>query len=200
MAIAACDQRIEDSLAAELAADLDGSFERLVLAYQDRLYSFALRLSGNRQDAEEIAQDAFVRAYRALCSYGPERIRALALRPWLYQIALNVYRNRVRGPRLTTVTLDGDAGRTAARLDNGEAARPEAIVERGERERQLSAHLQALPARYRVAVVLRHVVGLNYHELMAVLDQPVGTIKANVHRGLRLLRESLRHQDDEVLI
>lgn len=199
MTIAAYDHLVEDSLPAELAADLDGNFERLVQVYQNRLYSFALRLSGNRQDAEEIAQDAFVRAYRALCSYAPERILALALRPWLYQIALNVYRNRVRATKLTTITLDDAVGRTAARRDIDDG-RPEAIVERDERERHLSAHLQALPERYRAAVVLRYVAGFNYHELTAVLDQPVGTIKANVHRGIRLLRESLRHQDDEVRV
>ena len=80
----------EGSLETDLARDLDGSFERLVLAYQDRLYAFALRFCGNREDAEEVAQDAFVRAYRALKTYPADRVRALALRAWLYRIALNV--------------------------------------------------------------------------------------------------------------
>ena len=65
-----------DRSRADLARDLDGSFERLVVEYQDRLYSFALRFCGNREDAEEVAQDAFVRAYRALKTYPAERIRA----------------------------------------------------------------------------------------------------------------------------
>jgi RNA polymerase sigma-70 factor (ECF subfamily) len=66
---------------AALAADLEGSFERLVLAYQDRLYAFALRLSGSPQDAEEVVQYAFVRAYRAAARYPAERVGDLALRP-----------------------------------------------------------------------------------------------------------------------
>lgn len=74
----------EEGLEDALAADLDGSFERLVLVFQDRLFGFAFRLSGRREDAEEIAQDAFVRAYRALSTYPPDRIRAIALRAWLY--------------------------------------------------------------------------------------------------------------------
>ena len=75
-----------DSLALDLAADLDAAFESLVRTFQDRLFSFALRLCGNREDAEEVAQDSFVRAYRALKTYPEERIRALSLQAWLYRI------------------------------------------------------------------------------------------------------------------
>ena len=69
-----------DDLPAALADKLDDSFERLVIAYQDRLYGFALRLSGCPADAEDIAQDAFVRAYRALARFPAERIRTLAVK------------------------------------------------------------------------------------------------------------------------
>src|SRR6266851_9002814 len=106
----------EQSLSALLAADLDGHFEHLVRTYQDRLYSFALRLTGSRQDAEESTQDAFVRAYRALEHYPEDRRSALRLRPWLYQITLNVVRNRVRRPALVAVSVDGP-------VRNGLAAR-----------------------------------------------------------------------------
>jgi RNA polymerase sigma-70 factor, ECF subfamily len=78
----------DQDMSAALAADLDGSFEQVVVAYQHRLYAFALRLTGNPQDAEEITQDAFVRAYRALATYPASRLRSLALRPWLHQITL----------------------------------------------------------------------------------------------------------------
>src|SRR6266702_2398549 len=98
---------VEKDLSAELAADLDKHFEHLVRTFQDRLYGFTLRLTGSRQDAEESTQDVFVRAYRALEKYPEERRRDLRLRPWLYQIALNVVRNRVRRPRLTEVPVDG---------------------------------------------------------------------------------------------
>ncbi|MDP9372670.1 MAG: RNA polymerase sigma factor [Chloroflexota bacterium] len=185
----------EGELATGLAADLDGCFDRLVIAYQDRLYRFALRLTGSPRDAEEIAQDAFVRAYRALSAYPPERVRTLALKPWLYQITLNIWRNRTRGKRLHLVPLDvpgdGAAPGCLAELEDDERARPEAAAERAERGDELGALVAALPARYRAAVVLRHVEGLSYDELAAVLDQPVGTVKANVHRGIRLLRKAL---------
>lgn len=189
---------LNDDLPAALALDLDGCFERLVTAYQHRMYAFALRLSCSPQDAEEIAQDAFVRAYRALASYEPDRIRALALRPWLYQIALNVFRNRVRGKRLPLVSLDGNEQTMEIQLSDTPDQRPEFVAERAEQARELGVLLASLPERYRIAVVLRHVEGFDYQEMASLLNQPVGTIKSNVHRGVRLLRAALDSQVPEV--
>ncbi len=185
-------QPTEEEIAALLAVDLAGHFESVVVIFQDRLFSFALRLTGNRQDAEEIAQDAFVRAYRSLVGYEPERIRALRLRPWLYQITLNVVRNRVRGKRLQQVDLD-ERGPVSAIADAEESG-PEAATLRSELAHELAALVAALPWRYRAPVILRHVEGLGYGEAAGVLGQPVGTVKANVHRGVRLLRDALAQQ------
>lgn len=186
-----------DDLEAALATNVDRCFECLVLTYQDRLYSFALRLTHNAQDAEEIAQDAFVRAYRALAGYPPERIATLALRPWLYQIALNVFRNRVRSRQLPVLPLD-ELGHNPEFDLVDQHERPDAALERAEREHELSALVASLPERYRLAVVLRHVEGFGYAELAEMLCQPVGTIKANVHRGTKLLRSALEQQMQEV--
>lgn len=180
----------ESRLTAALAADLSGSFERVVLTFQDRLYAFAHRYCGNAQDAEEITQDAFVRAYRALATYPADRLRALALRPWLYRITLNLTRNRRRGRRLQLVSLDApDTGAALTPLDEGPRA-PERL-ESAERRRALARLVAGLPDRYRAAVILRHVEGLGYADIAVVLGQPVGTTKANVHRGLALLRAAL---------
>jgi RNA polymerase sigma-70 factor (ECF subfamily) len=185
----------EQSLSAHLAVDLDGHFEHLVRTYQDRLYSFALRLTGSRQDAEESTQDAFVRAYRALHSYPEDRRRAMRLRPWLYQITLNTVRNRVRRPMLVTVAVDGPVGNgLAARTDE----QPERVALQTETQSQLANALARLPKRYATAVVLRHVQGLSYAEAAEILDQPLGTTKSDVHRGLRLLRVALEPERLEV--
>ena len=85
----------DEALALGLARDLDASFEALVLAHQDRLYTIAHRFLGNGHDAEEVTQDALVRAYRAMSGYEPDRIRRLRLRPWLATIVLNLCRNRL---------------------------------------------------------------------------------------------------------
>ncbi|MBV9791485.1 MAG: sigma-70 family RNA polymerase sigma factor, partial [Chloroflexi bacterium] len=131
-------QPCPEDLEAALAANVDRCFECLVLTYQDRLYCFALRLTQNAQDAEEIAQDAFVRAYRALAGYDPERIATMALRPWLYQIALNVFRNRVRSRQLPVTPLD-EFGHDSEFALIDEHERPDAALERIEREHELSA-------------------------------------------------------------
>ncbi|MDE3074856.1 MAG: RNA polymerase sigma factor [Chloroflexota bacterium] len=180
----------DDKLTECLARSLEASFDRLVLTYRDRLYALALRLCGSPRDAEEIAQDAFIRAYRALAGYAPERIAALRLRAWLYTITLNVARNRRRTHAVVETELEGlGAGREPAADERDE---PEAAAQCAELRRELAAALAALPIRYRPAVVLRHVMGLGYRELAAVLRQPAGTAKSNVHRGTNLLRQALK--------
>ena len=181
-----------NSQPATFRADLAGCFEQLMETYQHRLYSFALRLSGNAQDAEEIVQDAFVRAYRALQRYPVERIQALALRPWLYRITLNVYRNRVRGKRLAVLSLEGRSEEGPDREPaDPEHERPEQVAANAELRGELAALVAALPERYRAAVILRYIEGLSYAELAESLSQPVGTVKANVHRGIKQLRQQM---------
>ena len=181
----------EDDLESALAADLDGSFERLVLAFQDRLYGFVLRYTGRPEDAEEVVQDALIGAYRALATYEPERVRGLALRAWLYRIALNTARNRARRRRPVSVPLDafGD-DRGAPEPAATDRERPEAVIEAAESADDLRRLLAALPARYRAAVVLRHLEGIGYDEVAEILGRPVGTVKSDVHRGMRQLRDA----------
>ena len=179
----------EHGLSEALARDLDGHFEQLVVAFQDRLYGFALRLLGSTRDAEESTQDAFVRAYRALQGYSAERRRALHLRAWLFQITLNVVRNRVRRQALPAVPMTDELADVLP--SNVHAEQPEQASLRRERLLELSREIAALPERYAAAVVLRHVQGLSYEETASILNQPVGTTKSDVHRGLRLLRDSL---------
>jgi RNA polymerase sigma-70 factor (ECF subfamily) len=158
----------------------DRVFERLVLEHQDRIFALGLALTGNRHDAEDVAQDTFIRAYRALATYPPERIRELKQRAWLHRIALNVFRNRVRGVRPRLVELNGS--------EPDAATGPEEDVLRKSEIDELAARIACLPSRYREAVVLRHVQDLSYAEAAEALGQPVGTVKANVHRGLKILR------------
>lgn len=184
----------EEELVTALGKNLDGSFERLVRTYQNRLYSFALRLSHNTHDAEDIAQEAFVRAYQALKSYTQDRIEVMVLKPWLYKITLNVFRNRARGRHLQLVSLDKIDDDSPVEPQDDERQRPESIFETTESRKQLDALVARLPEKYRVAVILRYVEGLDYAKLAAVLGQPIGTAKSNVHRGIQLLRKSVSKQ------
>jgi RNA polymerase sigma-70 factor (ECF subfamily) len=181
-------------LRAELAKDLDGSFELLVRRFQDRLFTFALRVTGSREDAEEVAQDAFVRAYRALKTYSAERIAAMALKAWLYQVTLNVARNRLRRKRHPTVPLEGDGRREAPRSHDpadDPRERPDARLESKRSRADIASLVGRLPDRFRAPLILRYVEGLKLEEVAAILKQPLGTTKSNVHRAINALRESM---------
>ena len=184
----------DERLCTALADDLDGTFEAVVLAHQDRLYTIALRVLGDPADAEEAAQDALVRAYKALATYDRARIVELRLRGWLTTIVLNrcrtVLGRRSARPRGATVSLD-------ARLDDGLQvaapgdAVPAQVVERRDVREAWADRLLKLPPAYRTAVVVRHVDGLSYPEAAAALGRPEGTVKAQVHRGVAMLRSML---------
>ncbi len=187
---AACYEPVMDdtTLLAALAADLDAAFESLVRARQDRLYSIALRLLGDPDEAEDAAQDTFVRAYRALGTWDRTRILDLRLDAWLATIVVNAARTRLRrrgsGGRRESLTFLDELDHPAAARSEG----PEAHLARREAETAWSVRLLALPERYRAPIVLRHVDGLGYDEIAVVLERPEGTVKAQVHRGLALLR------------
>jgi RNA polymerase sigma-70 factor, ECF subfamily len=165
-----------------LARDMASGFETMVRAYQHRLYAFALAMTGEPADAEEVAQDTFVRAHVALKRYPPDRVRALKLNAWLHKIALNVVRNRVRRRALRLVPMEPEL----PVADAGPG--PEAMALSGAALRELANLVSGLPEQQRSAVVLRCVQGMTYAEVAAQLDQPEGTVKSNVHRGLQVLR------------
>jgi RNA polymerase sigma-70 factor (ECF subfamily) len=169
---------------AALLADLDVGFALAMRTYGRLVYTVTLRLTGHRADAEDLAAEAFTRAYRALRSYEPDRIARLAPRPWLATIAANVARNERRdaarrpipseltpGPARVVPTIGFDEG----------------VTVRDTRER-LDALLAQLPRAQRDAVVLRHVAELSTSEVAATLRIAEGTVKSNVARGLQRLR------------
>lgn len=180
------------ALATSLSRNLEAAFPALVESHRDRLYTIALRLLGDRRDAEEVAQDVLVRAFRAMAGYPRERVATLHLRPWLASIAVNLARNRRR-------RLDDrrPPGRLEPMLDAGfdipadGGTQPDAAAGRRETQRELALALLLLSPSVRAAIVLRHVDGLTVAETAEALGRPEGTIKAQVHRGLRELRGHL---------
>jgi RNA polymerase sigma factor (sigma-70 family) len=170
----------------QLSRDLDAAFPAFVAHHQDLVYGIALRMTKRPADAEDLAQETFIRAYRALQGYGPARIRDLRPRGWLASIVANLGRNKARRKQHSTTDLDA-----APEVPSGANGTPEQVVERREAAMAWRARLEALPPRYGRAVALRHVDGLSYPELSEALGRPIGTVKSDVHRGVRLLREAL---------
>src|SRR5689334_8146149 len=160
--------------------DADLLFPRLVRAHTDDVWTTALRLTGNRSDAEDLVQEVFASAWSALSTWPPDRIDALRPRAWLVTITLNAWRNGLRSASRRP--------RTLPLLDHDAPVQPPDPLDEAERLDELVARL---PETYRAPVVLRHVIGLSYAEIATALDCPPGTVKAQVSRGLALLRKEL---------
>jgi len=170
----------EIDLEGHLARDLDSAFADLVTVYQDGLFGTALRLTGSRQDAEDLAQETLVRAYRALRGYPPQRIRALRLRGWLWTILLNLVRNRARSRKRRPPTTDIESA-VVPPADSDVAAMAVATVE-------VARALTALDPADRELLVLRYVADLSVGEIAEATGRPQGTVKSHTHRSLARLR------------
>ncbi|GAC1616415.1 MAG: RNA polymerase sigma factor RpoE [Candidatus Elarobacter sp.] len=191
-ALAAPDQ--DALLAGALADDLERAFEHLVVAYRDRVVTFVARMLGDTARAEDVAQDVFVRAYRALQTYPAERRASLRLRSWLYAIAHNLTRNAIRDAPPPSDPLDYDDGAPRVALLDPRPS-PETLVLRAEAWDAVGDAIARLSPAQRAAFVMRYVDDLSYDEIAESLDQPVGTVKASAHRGLLAVRAYLEKID-----
>jgi RNA polymerase sigma factor (sigma-70 family) len=186
---ARADDTATESLLRGLADDLDGGFADLVRANERVMFSVALRIGGTPVEAEDLVAESFLRAYRALRDYEPSRILALRPRPWLLTIMHNTWRNTLRSAsRRPQQTLVADPPENTTENATADAG-VEEQVESNETRRELAELLARLPPSQRVAVVLRHVVGLSIAETAMTLQIPEGTVKSHVSRGLRTLGE-----------
>jgi len=181
---------MEQELRSLLAGDLDGHFRQLVEVYQQRLYLFALRLADRPDDAEDIVQEAFIRAYYALKGTPTHKVRVLDLWKWLITITLNSFRNCTRKRDQPAISLDLPENGTV--LDNADQALgPDEEAYWHEWRYKLEGHIASLPAHYRPAITLYLCEELRYTEIAEVLQQPVGTVKGHISRAKYLLRQLL---------
>jgi len=158
------------------------AFEELVIAYQHRVFGVALRMLRNRGEAEEIAQEVFLRVHRAVGNFRGEA----KLSTWLYAITSRLCLNRLAsGER--RMAREGEESLERLRAD----ADPAAHAERGELEAALQRAITELPEERRVVVVLRDFEGLSYEEIAAALDLPLGTVRSRLHRARTDLKEKL---------
>lgn len=156
------------------------------------VYNLALRLSGNKADAQDIAQDAFLKAVRGL---GNLREHSFA-GTWLYRITVNVWKNRVRGEKRRsiwkTLSLDwgGDGEAPALQVKAPEAPADEALEKKDEKA-ALERALAQLDPEDRAILVLREIDGLSYAEISEIMEKPLGTVKSGISRAREALRLKL---------
>lgn len=167
----------------------DGAFERLVKLYERGLLDYTRHLLGQAEDAQEVVQDAFVRAYRALTrQYDEERLESLRLRAWLYRVARNLAFNKQRGKRrqLEAPLTDGELSAAAV-----EQSVPTAGLERAQERARLDRALATLPRESRELIVLRFLEEMPYAELAATLGGSEAALRGKVFRALKRLRDAL---------
>ena len=165
------------------------AFEALIEPYADATYRLCLRMMGNEQDAADMAQEAFLRAWRSLSSYkGQSRFST-----WLYRVTSNVCLDELRrGKRRKASSLDERIDAGWAPVDDMDT--PEHHAMRTEQRRALERAIQELPEDMRSAVVLRDIQGCSYDEIADILGANVGTIKSRISRARARLREILSAQ------
>jgi len=172
----------DHALAASLAADLDGAFRDLVTAHEDRLYTIALRLLGDPRDAEEVAQEVFLRVHRSIREFRGEA----KLSTWLYAITSRLCLNRMRAPGRGRRAGEQALGRVANGHPN-----PGVMLEAGEIQAALHRAIAELDEERRIVVVLRDLHGLAYEEIAAALELPLNTVRSRLHRARMELKERL---------
>jgi RNA polymerase sigma-70 factor (ECF subfamily) len=187
------------ALVRQLKAGDQRAFEELVRIYQDRVFSLSLRMIGNRQEAEDLAQEVFMTVHRAIASYrGDGRFYT-----WLYRIASNTCKNRIKYLRGRHFHRSVPVDETPeAQVPAGEAGPgvplqsrvhgPEAMTEGNRLEAAVQRELAALEPEHRLLIVLRDVQGLSYQEILRITGLQEGTLKSRLHRARVALKDRLK--------
>ena len=182
---------IDDRGLAERSRQGDAdAFGELVCRYQAAVLNVAYRMVGARQEAEDAAQETFIRAYRAFATFDLSR----PLGPWLKQIAVNVCLNRLEAiPPVEALPDDDESLPGPPGLGD-----PELAAQAGELSARVRAEVLRLPPRYRAVVELRHFQDLSYDQMAAVLQRPLSDVKSDLFRARKLLAGRLQdcHQTE----
>ncbi|MCC7258031.1 MAG: RNA polymerase sigma factor RpoE [Gammaproteobacteria bacterium] len=166
------------------------AYDLLVLRYQQRILKLIMRYVHDPAEAQDVAQEAFIKAYRALPSFRGDS----AFYTWLYRIAINTAKNHLVTLQRRPVSIDQDpeAGEhydISARLRDEES--PEGLVLQDELARTVIAAMAALPEELRGAIMLREIDGLSYEEIAQAMDCPVGTVRSRIFRAREAIDRSI---------
>ena len=177
----------------------EAAYRELIRRYERPVFSLILRMVRDRQLAEDLSQETFIKALNAIATYRPE----FKFSSWIFKIANNAAIDQLRRRSVQTLSLDGAPNATtpdeieATVLqigDRGESAL--AAMEARELGSSIERAIGQLRPEYRSCILLRHVEGLAYEEIAQLLDLPLGTVKTYIHRARHELRESLAHLRD----
>jgi len=165
-------------------------FQRLYGYFARKILNYLLRMTGSREEAEDLAQDTFVQAFRKLGSIqDPERFRS-----WLFRIAQNNVYQRFRGkkPIIKSIEEEDEEGLTELEKIEGTAMNPEEAVLSSELRKQVSSAISELPEKYRSVFVLSAVQSLSYQEISEVLHRSMASVKSDIHRARVMVRNRIK--------
>lgn len=160
------------------------TWEELVTEHWERVHRLAYRLTGNAADADDLAQETFVRVFRSLHTYQPGTFEG-----WLHRITTNLFLDQAR--RRSRLRMD--AMTDEARVPSDWQDDPDRRFHHANLDTDVQRALDALPPKYRAAVVLCDIEGLSYEEVATTLGVKLGTVQSRIHRGRAALREQLAH-------
>ncbi|HAV43192.1 TPA: RNA polymerase subunit sigma-24 [bacterium] len=171
------------------------AFDELVLKYQKKIFNAAYRILGNYEDAADVSQETFIRAYKGLKRFRGE----CSLSTWLHQILFNLCKTRLRilkKNRSMEACLLNDPirsnGEELPREIASSNTTPDLEVEQGELQASIQRAIDSLPEEHRAAVILRHIGGFSYEEIGVITNSSLEAIKSRLHRARLLLREELK--------
>ena len=172
------------------------AYRELLGRFQRPVFSIIYRMIRDREQAEDLAQETFVRVFNNIDRYDPR----YKFSSWIFKIATNLTIDWIRRKELNTVSIDGS--RNAVTAEQIEATsitiasqdeNPEELLEAKELGEEIERAIGRLRPEYRTAILLRHVDGREYQEIAEILSLPLGTVKTYIHRGRNELREQLQH-------
>lgn len=168
------------------------AFAEIVEIYSNSIYQLGYRMLGNRQEAEDIAQEAFIRAYVNIKSFNQD----LKFSTWLFRIATNLCIDRIRKKKpdyYLDAEVSGTDGLTMYSQLASNSPLPETELESLELQESVQKEILKLPEKYRSVIVLKYIEELSLNEISEILDLPLGTVKTRIHRGREALRQQLRY-------
>lgn len=179
----------DEPFAAKTASHNPSDFEALVARTQRQAYNMAYRMTGNRDDAEDLTQEAYLRAYRSFGSYNP----ALPFENWFFRILSNLFVDGLRrrpkqAPLSLSQSLTSEENDFVLEIPDEESD-PETLILKTVLDERLQRALAALSKEFRTAVLLCDVEGLSYEEIAKTMKTSIGTVRSRIHRGRQMLRK-----------
>jgi len=165
------------------------AFEELVLKYQDRIYNLCRHMLGNIHDAEDAAQDTFIKAYHNLDNFRPEA----SFYTWLYRIAVNTCLDYKKKPFFGSFFTKTDEAEEFIDEPASDRPSPERLYESKQIGHTLHNGIKKLPSKLRTAIVLKEIEGLSYEEIADILEISIGTVKSRISRAREELRGLMKN-------